>query len=142
MTAPSEVTARLASPRSTPTARFRLPQRRGRGLGAGHLGHRADRAAAGGTSAQARAGAGYARTDFAIDYDARTVTCPQAKTSASWTPCTQRGQDAIVATFSASDCGPCPARSLCNRLEAFWPGNPLDRRRTSHLARLELGLAA
>jgi transposase len=171
------------------------------------------------TSAQARAGAGYARADFAIDYDARTVTCPQGKTSASWTPCTQRGQDAIVATFSASDCGPCPARSLCTtgrrrqltvlprdlaqaqaaaraaettisfhadyarragvegtmhqaashgarraryrglpktrldhaymatalnllRLEAFWAGNPLDRRRTSHLARLELGLAA
>jgi hypothetical protein len=28
------------------------------------------------------------------------------------------------------------------RLEAFWTGNPLDRQRTSHLARLELGLAA
>jgi transposase len=171
------------------------------------------------TSAQARAGNGYARADFAIDYDARTVTCPQGRTSASWTPCTQRGKDAIVATFSAGDCGPCPARSLCTtgrrrqltvlprdlaqaqaaaraaettipfradyarragvegtmhqaashgarraryrglpktrldhvymatalnllRLQAFWAGNPLDRRRTSHLARLELGLAA
>ena len=28
------------------------------------------------------------------------------------------------------------------RLEAFWTRTPLDRRRTSHLARLELGLAA
>jgi hypothetical protein len=28
------------------------------------------------------------------------------------------------------------------RLEAFWTGTPLDRRRTSHLARLELGLTA
>ncbi|MGO9053437.1 MAG: transposase, partial [Streptosporangiaceae bacterium] len=28
------------------------------------------------------------------------------------------------------------------RLEAFWTGTPLDRQRTSHLARLELGLAA
>src|ERR1019366_2734778 len=65
------------------------------------------------TSAQARAGHGYARADFTIDYDARTVTCPQGKTSTSWTPCTQRGKDAIVATFSACDCGPCPARSLC-----------------------------
>ena len=171
------------------------------------------------TSAQARAGNGYARADFTIDYDARTVTCPQGKTSASWTPCTQRGMDAIVATFSAGDCGLCPARGLCTtgrrrqltllprdlaqaqaaaraaettipfqadyarragvegtmhqatshgarraryrglpktrldhvymatalnllRLEAFWAGNPLDRRRTSHLARLEFGLAA
>jgi transposase len=173
------------------------------------------------TSAQARAGYGYARADFAVDYDSKTVTCPQGKTSVSWTPCTQRGKDAIVATFSAGDCGPCPARSLCTssgknrrqltvlprdlaeaqaaaraaektipfqadyarragvegtmhqaashgarraryrglpktrldhaymacalnllRLEAFWTGAPLDRRRTSHLARLELGLAA
>ena len=32
------------------------------------------------TSAQARAGHGYARADFAVDYDTRTVTCPQGKT--------------------------------------------------------------
>jgi len=171
------------------------------------------------TSAQARAGHGYARADFTIDYDTKTATCPQGKTSVSWTPCAQRGKDAIVATFSASDCGPCPARGQCTtgkrrqlsllprdlaeaqaaartaettipfqadyarragvegtmhqaashgarraryrglpktrldhvymacalnllRLEAFWTGTPLDRQRTSHLARLELGLAA
>ena len=173
------------------------------------------------TSAQARAGAGYARADFTVDYDHQTVTCPQGKTPASWTPCAQRGKDAIVATFSASDCGPCPARSLCTtsgkkrrqltvlprdlaraqaaaraaeqtipfqadyarragvegtmhqaashgarraryrglpktrldhlymacalnllRLHAYWTGTPLDRQRTSHLARLEFGLAA
>ena len=124
-----------------------------------------------------------------------------------------------MATFSAGDCGPCPARSLCTtgkrrqltlmprdlaeaqaaarsaettipfqadyarragvegtmhqaashgarraryrglpktrldhvymacalnllRLEAYWTGTPLDRQRTSHLARLELSLAA
>ena len=171
------------------------------------------------TSAQARAGAGYARADFIIDYDRQAVTCPQGKTATSWTPCAQRGKDAIVAQFSAADCGPCPARSLCTkgkrrqltlpprdmaeaqaaaraaektipfqadyarragvegtmhqttahgarraryrglaktrldhvymacalnllRLEAYWNGTPLDRRRTTHLARLELSLAA
>ena len=173
------------------------------------------------TSAQARAGAGYARADFTVDYATKTVTCPQGKRSVSWTPCAQRGKDAIVATFSPGDCGPCPARSLCTtsgrnrrqltvlprglaeaqaaaraaektipfqadyarrggvegtmhqaishgarraryrglpktrldhvymacalnllRLEAYWTGTPLDRRRTSHLARLELGLVA
>jgi hypothetical protein len=66
-----------------------------------------------GTSAQARAGNGYARADFTIDYDTQTVTCPQGKTAAAWTPCTQHGKDAIVATFSPGDCGPCPARSQC-----------------------------
>ena len=171
------------------------------------------------TSAQARAGKGYARADFAIDYDAGAVTCPQGKTAASWNPCTQRGKDAIVVCFSATDCGPCPARDLCTkgkrrqltlpprdlaeaqaaaraaekttrfqadyarragvegtmhqaashgarraryrglaktrldhvymacalnllRLEAHWNGTPLDRRRTTHLARLELSLTA
>ena len=173
------------------------------------------------TSAQARAGHGYARADFTVDYDTKTVTCPQGKTSSSWNPCTQRGKDAIVACFSVGDCGPCPARPQCTtsgkkrrqltilprdladaqaagraagtttgfradyarragvegtmhqaashgarracyrglpktrldhvymatalnllRLEAFWNGTPLDRQRTSHLARLEIGLAA
>jgi len=171
------------------------------------------------TSAQSRAGNGYARADFAVDYDATTVTCPQGSTSASWTPCTQNGKDAIVVHFSCADCGPCPARALCTtgkrrnltlpprdlaeaqaaaraaektipfqadyarragvegtmhqaashgarraryrglpktrldhvymacalnllRLHAYWNGTPLDRRRTSHLARLELALAA
>jgi hypothetical protein len=173
------------------------------------------------TSARARAGHGYARADFTVDYDSQTVTCPQGKTSSSWTPCTQRGQAAAVATSAATDCGPCPARSQCTtsskrrrqltvlprdlaeaqaaartaektipfradyarragvegtmhqaashgarraryrglpktrldhaymaiapnllRLEAFWTGTPLDRQRTSHLARLELELAA
>jgi len=173
------------------------------------------------TSAQARAGHGYARADFTVDYGTMTVTCPQGRTSSSWTPCTQRGQAAAVATFSVSDCGPCPARAQCTastkkrrqltvlprdlaeaqaaartaektipfqadyarragvegtmhqaashgarraryrglpktrldhvymacalnliRLHAYWTGTPLDRQRTSHLARLELGLAA
>jgi len=171
------------------------------------------------TSAQARAGRGYARTDFGIDYDNQSATCPQGRKSASWNPCTQRGKNAIVVQFSASDCGPCQARGLCTkgkrrqltlqpralaeaqaaaragektipfaadyarragvegtmhqaashgarraryrglaktrldhaymacalnllRLEAYWNGIPLDRRRTSHLARLELRLVA
>ncbi len=172
------------------------------------------------TSAQARAGTGYDRSQFTVDYDSKTVTCPQGKTSATWSPCTQRGKDAIVARFSSADCGPCPARHLCTtsgknrrqltilprdlaeaqtaaraaehadgfqgdyarragvegtmhqasshgarraryrglpktrldhiymatalnllRLEAYWNGTPLDRRRTSHLTRLELSLA-
>lgn len=173
------------------------------------------------TSAQARAGNGYARTDFTIDYDTRTVTCPQGRTSQTWTHCTQRGQTAAVATFSTTDCGPCPAREQCTtsskkrrqltllprelaeaqtaaraaettisfradyarragvegtmnqaahhgarraryrglpktqlehvymatalnliRLHAYWTDTPLDRQRTSHLARLEFDLAA
>ncbi len=41
------------------------------------------------TSAQARAGNGYARADFTVNYGTKTVTCPQGKTAAAWSPCTQ-----------------------------------------------------
>ena len=37
------------------------------------------------TSAQARAGAGYDKAAFAIDFDARQATCPQGAASSSWT---------------------------------------------------------
>jgi transposase len=65
------------------------------------------------TSAQARAGNGYARADFTIDYGHQAVTCPQGKTSVSWSPCGQHGKPKIVVKFSPADCGPCPARALC-----------------------------
>jgi transposase len=173
------------------------------------------------TSAQARAGTGYARADFTTDYDTATVTCPQGRTASSWNPCTRRGREVIVVAFSRTDCGPCPARTQCTtsaqrrrtltipprdleqalataraaehttsfradyarragvegtmhqatshgarraryrglprtrldhafmavalnliRMEAYWTATPLDRQRTSHLARLELSLAA
>jgi transposase len=65
------------------------------------------------TSSQARAGAGFDRAAFDIDFDARQATCPQGQASSSWNPVTQRGTDTIVITFAASVCGPCPVRELC-----------------------------
>jgi Transposase DDE domain len=174
------------------------------------------------TSPQARAGAGYDRAAFAIDFGTRQATCPQGHASSSWNPVTQRGTDTIVITFAKSTCGPCPVRAQCTtsaagrrqltvhprdvhqaqlaaratqdtqdfqtryalragvegtirqgvavtgmrraryrglprtrlehanaavalnliRLHAWWNGHPLDRTRTSHLARLELALAS
>lgn len=64
-------------------------------------------------SRQARAGEGYAREDFAFDYDTRTATCPNGRVSSTWTDCVQKGTPKIVATFSASVCGPCPVKHLC-----------------------------
>jgi transposase len=174
------------------------------------------------TSPQARAGAGFDRAAFAIDFGAQQATCPQGHTSSSWNPVAQRGTDTIVITFAKGTCGPCPVRAQCTtsasgrrqltvhprevhqaqlaartiqstkdfqaryalragvegtirqgvavtgmrraryrglgktrlehtnaavalnliRLHAFWNGHPLDRTRTSHLARLELALAS
>jgi len=65
------------------------------------------------TSAQARAGAGYDKAAFAIDFDARQATCPQGVTSSSWSPCRQRQDEAIVVSWPKNVGMPCPARQLC-----------------------------
>jgi Transposase DDE domain len=173
-------------------------------------------------SAQARAGAGFDAGAFGVDFDTQQVTCPQGRTSASWSPARQRGTDTIVVKFDTDTCRPCPVRTQCTtasrggrqltirprhihqalqqararqdttafkakyalragvegtihqavavtdmrharyrglakthlehvysavalnliRLDAWFNGLPLDRTHTSHLARLELALAA
>jgi transposase len=65
------------------------------------------------TSPQARAGRGYDRSAFAINYDTRTVTCPHGAASTSWTPTRLRGNDVIAVRFPLTACRPCPARQLC-----------------------------
>jgi transposase len=65
------------------------------------------------TSPQARAGAGFDRTHFAIDFDQHHATCPQGHTSSSWNPVTQRGTDTIVIKFATATCEPCPVRRQC-----------------------------
>jgi len=64
-------------------------------------------------SRQARAGSGYDLTAFAIDYDARTATCPQGKTATGWTPARTAGRDIIVVRFGITTCRPCPVREQC-----------------------------
>jgi transposase len=64
-------------------------------------------------SPQARAGNGYDRAAFTLDYDTGTATCPQGSTSISWTPARPAGRDTITVRFAAADCRPCPARQHC-----------------------------
>jgi transposase len=66
-------------------------------------------------SHQARAGAGYDRAHFTIDFDAKRASCPQGQISARWHPVTQRGAAAIVIQFAADTCRPCPVREKCTR---------------------------
>jgi transposase len=56
---------------------------------------------------------GYDLTRFSIDWEAETVTCPQGRTSSSWTPVQEANKALIKVKFSISDCKVCPARSLC-----------------------------
>jgi transposase len=64
-------------------------------------------------SRQARAGAGYDRASFTIDFDSQQARCPQGQTSTWWNPVTQRGTDAIAIKFAADTCRDCPVRAQC-----------------------------
>ena len=66
------------------------------------------------TSPQARTG-GYTAAAFTIDWDHQQVTCPQDATSVAWSPCRQRGTEAIVVKFAATTCQACPAKNRCTR---------------------------
>jgi hypothetical protein len=66
-------------------------------------------------SRQARAGQGYDRSRFTIDFDAQHATCPQGQTSRKWEPTTHRGIDKIMIKFAAATCHDCPVREQCTR---------------------------
>jgi transposase len=56
---------------------------------------------------------GYDLTHFSIDWETKTVTCPQGHTNSSWTPVQEANKSLIKVKFSISDCRVCPARTLC-----------------------------
>jgi transposase len=66
------------------------------------------------TSPQARAG-GYTAEAFTIDWEHEQVTCPQGAVSTIWSPCRQRGTEAIVVRFAAAGCQACPVKDMCTR---------------------------
>ncbi|MGI5144063.1 MULTISPECIES: transposase [unclassified Streptomyces] len=58
----------------------------------------------------------FAQSAFTIDWQARKATCPQGKTSTSWSD--QRkssGTPVSRVHFTAQDCGSCPVREKCTR---------------------------
>ena len=67
---------------------------------------------------QARAGEGFAKGHFVVDWERQVVTCPAGKQSISWLPNTypQNGQ-AFEARFARKDCTPCPFRPQCTKAE-------------------------
>jgi hypothetical protein len=65
---------------------------------------------------QARAGEGFAKRQFVVDWDRRVVTCPQGKQSLSWLPSTYPQKGTVwEARFTRRDCTPCPVRARCTR---------------------------
>ena len=68
------------------------------------------------TSWQALARKGYDLSQFAIDWQARTATCPKGKVSEKWKPYTETAKgDVIFVAFSSQDCQQCVTRALCTR---------------------------
>jgi transposase len=65
---------------------------------------------------QARAGTGFDKAQFLVDWDRQVVTCPMGKQSISWLPNTypQNGMT-WEARFARKDCTPCPQRAQCTR---------------------------
>jgi hypothetical protein len=65
---------------------------------------------------QEQANQGFDISHFAIDWEAKRVTCPQGKTSVLWKPGHDSwGNEVIHAEFARRECLACPSRALCTR---------------------------
>jgi transposase len=65
---------------------------------------------------QAKEAKGYDISCFTIDWEQRTVTCPQGCHSSKWAYARDgNGCETIQVRFRHSDCTPCPSRSLCTK---------------------------
>jgi transposase len=57
-------------------------------------------------------------SQFRIDWNRQQATCPQGRTSISWTPAIDhRKNEVIKIKFSSKDCGVCPQLAHCTRSE-------------------------
>src|SRR5512135_3921453 len=65
---------------------------------------------------QARAGEGFDKGSFVVDWEQHVVTCPAGKQSISWLPNTYPKNGMVFeARFSRADCTPCPFRPQCTK---------------------------
>jgi transposase len=65
---------------------------------------------------QARAGTGFDKSPFQVDWERQVVTCPMGKQSISWHPHTYpKSGMRWEARFARKDCTPCTHRAQCTR---------------------------
>jgi transposase len=65
---------------------------------------------------QAQANQGFDLAHFAIDWEAKQVTCPEGKTSVLWKSTQDRWDNEVIhAEFARRECQACPSRPLCTR---------------------------
>jgi transposase len=69
---------------------------------------------------QSQAGRGFDAESFRIDWDKQQAICPEGKTSLSWTPAVDRGDNEVIKIkFSRIDCKLCPSRILCTTAKSL-----------------------
>jgi hypothetical protein len=64
---------------------------------------------------QAKAGEGFAVSDFTIDWDRHVAICPAGHESSSWTEDLNQGRAVAKIRFSTTDCRVCPLKPRCTR---------------------------
>jgi transposase len=70
------------------------------------------------TSWQARAGTGYAASDFGVDWSKQQAICPQGQVSHGWKEGVDRNGTAVVKVkFQSTTCAGCEVRRACTRAE-------------------------
>jgi transposase len=63
---------------------------------------------------QKRAGMGFEASRFIINWDKREATCPEQRTSSSWTPSVDRQKNPVIRIkFATNDCMGCANRPHC-----------------------------
>lgn len=69
---------------------------------------------------QAKASEGFDVANFRIDWEKKTVSCPQERKSIRWSKTkTARGRKMIHVEFDPDDCAACPSRPLCTRAKSL-----------------------
>ena len=67
------------------------------------------------SSWQAKAGKGFDRSRFVVDWDTRSAICPAGKCSATWREQKQEHGIGAAIRFDPADCAACPSRADCTR---------------------------
>lgn len=82
----------------------------------------------------------YDCSKFFIDWEAKTVTCPQGQPSQSWTPNHDPWNNPVITVnFGKKTCRECPTRSLCTRSKNYPRSltlHPKDQQEALQQARL------
>ncbi|MDV9198576.1 transposase [Streptomyces sp. Wh19] len=65
------------------------------------------------TTPQHRAGDGFGRENFIIDFDRREVTCPNGQVSGNWKDLPAQDPTSATVRFDAPQCGRCPEQAKC-----------------------------